>query len=113
MNNKEIKNSQKEVPSGIKMNDRDYLNCVLETEKNMSNNLSYALNEVSNDALFDKIYNIFDEIKNNARDAYNLAFKNGWYKLEKAQDNKITEKVNELQQKYNELNEESNSNENS
>lgn len=113
MENNMVCNPELSVSKTKEMNDRDYLNCVLETEKNMSNNLSYALNEVSNDALFDKIYNIFDEIKNNARDAYTLAFKNGWYKLEKAQDNKITEKVNELQQKYNELNEESNSNENS
>ena len=111
MNNNMVYNEETNVPKTKDMNDRDYLNCVLEAEKNMSNNLSYVLNEVSNDNLFDKVYSIFDEIKNYARDAYDLAFKNGWYKLEKAEDTKINEKAAELNEKFNELN--SNTNKNS
>lgn len=104
MNNNTICNPEKEIPKTLEMNDRDYLNCVLEMEKNMSNNLSIALDEASNDKLFDKLYNIYDEVKKNARDAFTLAFRNGFYKLEKCDQTKITQKSNELQQKYDELN---------
>ena len=34
------------------MNDCDYLNDVLECEKNLSNNLAIAMNEASHDALY-------------------------------------------------------------
>jgi len=113
MNNNMVYNEETSVPKTFDMNDRDYLNCVLEAEKDMSNNLSYVLNEVSNDKLFDDVYEIFDEVKNYARDAYDLAFKNGWYKLEKAEDTKITQKITELNEKLNELNSENSENENS
>lgn len=104
MNNNKVCNNETKVPKTKEMNDRDYLNCVLELEKNMSNNLSTSLNEASNDVLFDELYNMFDEVKNNARDAYILAFQKGWYKLEEAEQQKITEKQNCLQQLFDELN---------
>lgn len=103
MNNK-ITNPETEVSKTIEMNDRDYLNCVLEALKNMSNNLSYALNEASNTQLFNNFHEIFNDVKKASRDAYNLAFKNGWYSLEKAEEQKIQEKIQELNQKMNELN---------
>jgi len=108
MNNNMVYNEETSVPKTLDMNDRDYLNCALLAEKDMSNNLSYVLNEVSNDKLFDDVYEIFDEVKNYARDCYDLAFKNGWYKLEKAEQTKITKTLTELNEKFNELNSESN-----
>lgn len=99
MNNKEIKNSQKEVPSGIKMNDRDYLNVVLELEKNMSNNYSIALNEASNDYLYEDYFSMLEDSKDIARELYNLMFKNGWYCLEEIDDTKLDNKINSLEQK--------------
>lgn len=103
MNNK-IENPKVEVPETKEMNDRDYLNVLLETEKNMSDNLSIALNEASNNTLYEELFSIFTETKNAAREIYNTMFQNGWYSLEKSEENKITQKCNELTQKLNQLN---------
>ena len=55
MNNK-VQNPKIELDSSIEMNDENYLNDILETEKNMSVNFTYALNEASNETLFNEIY---------------------------------------------------------
>lgn len=102
MNNK-VNNPEVVVRKTIDLNDRDYLQTILDTEKNMSNNLSIAINEASNDVLFDKLYDIFDDVKSAARDAFNLMFKNGWYTFEKAQENNKNEENTKLTDKYNEL----------
>ena len=39
---------------------------------------------------------MFNEIKNLQREVFELSFKKGWYELEKALDNKISEKYNTL-----------------
>ena len=98
-----IQNPKMEVPSNTDMNDKDYLNVALECEKNMSNNYSIALNEMSNETLFEQIKEDFLKIKQNARELYELMFNKGWYTLEKAPQNKIDEKINELNNQINEL----------
>ncbi len=102
MNNK-IANNEQTVPKTIELNDRDYLNIVLETEKNMSNNLSIAIDEASNEVLYNKYYSIFNQIKTSARNAYNIMFKNGWYELTKAKEEDLTEEHTKLNEKINEL----------
>lgn len=101
--NEKIENTKVEVPSTIEMNDRDYLNVALELEKNMSNNFSIALNEMSNETLFNKIDQMFNDIKKEARETFELMFSKGWYTLEKEMQNKIDEKINELSNKMSEL----------
>lgn len=103
MKNNEIKNPKMEVPSGIEMNDRDYLNSVLELEKNMSNNYSIALNEASNDYLYEDYFTLLEDSKDAARECYNLMFEYGWYTLEEAEEQKVNEKINCLEQKLTEL----------
>ena len=103
MKDNKIGNIKTEVPSGIEMNDKDYLTSVLELEKNMSNNYSIALNEASNDYLYEDYFELFEDTKDAARELYNLMFKNGWYTLEKAQENKIQEKINCFETEMNEL----------
>ena len=103
MKNNEIKNSKKEVPTGIEMNDRDYLNVILELEKNMSNNYSIAINEASNDYLYEDYLALFEDTKDAAREAYNLMFKNGWYTLEEADEQKVNDKINCFTQTLTEL----------
>ena len=103
MNNNEIKNPKLEVSTGINMNDRDYLASVLELEKNMSNNYSIALNEASNDYLYEDYFSMMEDAKDASRECYNLMFECGWYTLEKAEDNKLEQKSNEFMQKLNEL----------
>lgn len=102
MNNK-VENPKTEVPETTQLNDCDYLNEVLACEKNMSVNMTIALNEASNDTLYNEIYPIFKEIKDCQRDIFNLAFKKGWYSLEKAEALKVSNKIGELNQKINQL----------
>ncbi len=101
--NEKCQNPKTEVPNTKELNDCDYLNEILACEKNMSVNLTYALNEASNQKLFEEIFTIFKDVKMAGRDAYNMAFKNGWYSLEKEKEEKITEKVSELSSKLSQL----------
>ena len=103
MNNNMICNTETEVSKTLELNDRDYLNCVLEIEKSMASDLNTFLNEASNDRLFNDVYDIFDEIKTNARDTFLLLFRNGWYKLEEAEKTKINQAKKALQKKLDEL----------
>lgn len=103
MNNNKVQNPKTEVPQTSEMNDKDFLNDILETEKNMSVNFTYALNEASNEELFEEIYNMFQNIKQAQRNLFELAFKKGWYSLEKAETNKINEEYNMLSQMFNEI----------
>mgnify|MGYP004468802937 FL=1 len=98
-----IKNEKVEVENSIELNDQDILNDILETEKNMSNNLSIALNEMSNKVLFKEIFDIFKDTKDLAREAYCIAFQNGWYTLETVEENKISQAYKEYNDKLSQL----------
>ena len=102
MNNK-VQNPKTEVPANSNMNDRDFLNDILESEKNMSVNYTYALNEANNEELFKRIYDMFIHIKETQRNLFELSFKKGWYTLEKAEENKINEEINTLSNMFNEI----------
>lgn len=102
MNNK-VQNPKIELDSSIEMNDENYLNDILETEKNMSVNFTYALNEASNETLFNEIYEMFKQIKASQRNLFELNFRKGFYTLEKAETNKINEEYNTLLNKFNEI----------
>lgn len=97
-----IENQKTEVPATQQMNDRDYINDVLETEKNMSVNMAIALNEASNEKLYEELEDIFEDIKERQRELYECMFQKGWYSLEKAEEQKITKTYNKLEQKYQE-----------
>lgn len=103
MNNNKVSNPKVEVPNTSAMNDRDYMNAILEYEKNMANNLSIALSEASNEYLFNEIMPMFNSVKKAGRDLYYMMFVKGWYSLEKAEEQKINQKQNELQNKMSEL----------
>ena len=104
MNNK-ICNPKTEVPSGTNLNDKDYLNSVLSSLKDMEKNYTVVLTEASCEYLFNEYESMFNEIKSLQREVFELAFKNGWYVLEKAEDTKITEKYNTLNQEFTDLSE--------
>ena len=103
MNNEKITNEEVKVEKNKDMNDRDFLNDLLQTEKNISVNMTIALNEASNEKLYDELFTIFKDIKQSSRNLYECMFKNGWYQIEKASDDKINQTKNELKQKYDEL----------
>ncbi|MFT4412911.1 spore coat protein [Fredinandcohnia humi] len=97
-NQNQVKNPKTTVPKTPAMNDRDFLNDMLATEKYLTAAYSTALNEMSHDGLYQDIRAIFNETQDCQRELYNLMFKNGWYKLEKEDSQKVQQK---LQQFYN------------
>lgn len=103
MNNNKISNPKTEVTSGTKLNDKDYLNNALSLLKDMEKNYVVALTEVSNENLFGKYDEVFNEIKNLQREVFELSFRKGWYSLEKAENSKIEEKYNNLNQEFTDL----------
>ena len=85
------------------MNDKDMLNAVLEVEKNLSVNMVTALNEASNETLYEELFPMFECIKDKQRDLYELSFKKGWYSLEEAEEQKVTAAYNKHMNCMNEL----------
>ncbi len=105
MDNNKISNPKTEVPKGTELNDKDYLNACLSLLKEMEKNYTVALTEASNENLFNKYDTVFNEIKSLQRDTFELAFRKGWYSLEKAEANKINQKLTMLNQEFDGLSE--------
>lgn len=101
--NNQISNPKTPVSTGKKLNDKDYLNCLLSTLKEMTKNYALAMTEASNEVLYQKYKNIFDEVSQLQREVFETAFRNGWYILEKAESQKISNKFNMLNQEYQDL----------
>ena len=106
MNNNQICNPKVEVPTGINMNDKDYINSLLSCLKEMTKNYALAMTESSCENLYEKYKMIFDNISELQRDVYELMFRKGWYCLEKAETQKINQKYQMLNQEYQMLNQE-------
>ena len=103
MNANQITNPKTNVPTGINMNEKDYLTCLLTILKEMTKNYSTAMTEASNEHLYKSYYSIFKEISTLQREVYELMFKNGWYSLEKAEVTKIEQKCQNLSTEYQDL----------
>ena len=102
MNNK-VSNAKTEVPLNSNLNDMDYMNILLEDEKNLTNNLNTSLNEASNEILYTKLKEIYDKVRLFQRKIFETSFSLGWYELEKAEQTKIDEKSSTNKTKLNEL----------
>ena len=92
-----------EVSKKITFNDRDYLNDILSNEKEITKNMCTSLTEASNNNLYNELTTIYNTCISLQQEAYELAWNNGWYKLEEAEKTKITQKVKDLQKKLDEL----------
>lgn len=104
MNNNQISNPKVEVPTGKTLNDKDYLNCLLSSLKEMTKNYAIALTEASNEALYNEYLNMFNEYSRMQREVFELMFRKGWYAMEQAPLDKITTKFQTLNQEYTDLN---------
>ena len=102
MNNK-ISNEKVPVEDGIELNDKDYINSVLSTLKELVKNYAVSLTEASNEILYSKYKTMFDEYSSLQREVYEIMFRFGWYELEKSDNNKIDEKYNMLNQEFTKL----------
>lgn len=104
MNNNQVKNPKTEVPTGSELNDKDYINSLLSCLKEMEKNYVVALTEASNEELFQKYKIMFDNYASLQREVYELMFRKGWYVLEQAEQQKINEKYQILNQEFLDLN---------
>lgn len=100
MNNNEIKNPKTEVSKGISLNDKDYMNSLLSTLKEMEKNYTVAMIEASCENLYQEYKNMFENYVSLQRKVYELMFKKGWYVLEKVDSNKISSKYQTLNQEF-------------
>ena len=74
---------------GPQMNDRDYLNDILATEKYLTDSLNVAVREASHESLYRDFLNILNDSHHAQRHAFELMFQKGWYKLEAEQQQKL------------------------
>ena len=80
------------------MSDKDYLLEMLTTEKNISVNLVYALNEASNKDIYDLYFKMFKDINKLTKDIYEECVNNGYYQKNNIQEKKIIDAYNQLSQ---------------
>ena len=101
--NNQISNPKVEVPTGISLNEKDYITCLLTTLKEMSKGYVTAITEASNESLFNVYKEILEKVSNLQREVYELMFRKGWYILEKCDAIKINSKYQTLSQEYTDL----------
>lgn len=104
MNNNEICNPKTEVAKGKNINDKDYINSLLSSLKEMVKNYATVLTEASNETLYNEYKTMFDEYSNLQREVYEIMFRKGWYTLEKAEQQKLDTKYQTLNQEFIDLN---------
>jgi len=97
MQNQTIQNQESQIQKTPKMNERDFTNDLLSTEKYMTDSYSTFLNEASHEALYQDILTIFTETQNEQRQLFNLMFQKGWYKLEPAEQQQLQQKYQQFQ----------------
>jgi spore coat protein CotF len=78
------------------MNDKDYLLEMLTTEKNISVNLVYALNEASNKNIYDLYFKMFKSINKMTKDIYEVCLNKGYYQKNTIAEKKIIDSYNQL-----------------
>lgn len=78
------------------MNDKDYLLEMLTTEKNISVNLVYALNEASNKNIYDLYFKMFKSINKMTKDIYAECLNKGYYQKNTIAEKKIIDSYNQL-----------------
>lgn len=105
MNNNKISNPKVEVPKGVSINDKDYMNSLLSCLKEMVKNYAVALTEASNENLYNQYKEMFDTYSNLQREVFEVMFRKGWYSLEQAEEQKINSKYQMLNQEFLDLSE--------
>ncbi|HEY8464461.1 MAG TPA: spore coat protein [Bacillota bacterium] len=99
-NPNEIKNpatGQLPQVKGAEMNERDYANEILATEKYLTDNFNVFTREASNQVLHDQVFRILQETHQASRNLFNLMFKKGWYQLTAAAQQELTQSAQQFQ----------------
>ncbi len=86
-----IQNPEMQIPKTPQMNDRDYLNDMLTTEKYLGVSYTFALHEASYDQLFNDLSSIAQETNQCQHELFNLMFRKGFYSFEAAEPQKLSQ----------------------
>ena len=105
MSTAKISNPKTEVPKGRSLNDKDYMNSLLSSLKEMVKNYALVMTEASNENLYNQYKEIFDQYSDFQREVFESMFRKGWYSLEAAPSNKIDTKYQMLKQELKDLSE--------
>ncbi|TCL58629.1 coat F domain-containing protein [Hydrogenispora ethanolica] len=95
-----IKNPQTgQLPQvkGPEMNERDFLNDMLATEKYLTDNFNILAREASHQSLNGEALRILNETHQAARTLFNLMFEKGWYQLTAASPQEISQTGTQFQ----------------
>ncbi len=92
-----IQNPAVQIEKTPNMNDRDFINDMLATEKYMTNGYDTALNEASHSTFYQNLLSIYTETQNCQRELFNLMFKKGWYSFEAADQQKLQQAYQKFQ----------------
>ncbi|MFD3448763.1 spore coat protein [Microbacteriaceae bacterium 4G12] len=103
MNQNQVGNQQTNIPQTPQMNDRDFINDMLSTEKYLKNGYDIAQNEASHQPLFQALNMIYTETQTCQRELYNLMLQKGWYTLEQAEQPKMQQKMQQFSQYMNQI----------
>ncbi len=78
------------------MSSKDMMADILESEKNLVVNMATSLNEASCDSLYKKYFPIFQEVSQETKQLFAIAYNKSWYQLEEAPKTKITKEHDKL-----------------
>jgi len=92
-----IHNQETKVPKTPQMNERDFINDMLTTEKYLAQSYNTALNEASHNDLYEELLSIYTETQNTQRSLYELMFQKGWYSLESQDPSKLQKAYDQFQ----------------
>jgi spore coat protein CotF len=81
---------------GPQMSDRDYINDILSTEKYLTSSYNTAVNEASIQELYQLQMKHLDATHQAARELYTIMQQKGWYVIEPAESQKITQKATQF-----------------
>lgn len=99
-NPNQIKNPQTgQLPKvkGPEMNERDFINDILATEKYLTDNFNIFAREASHRQLHQDTITILNETHAAARNLFNLMFEKGWYSLTAAPQQEIQKTAQQFQ----------------
>ena len=97
MDQNKIQNPAVQINKTPNMNDRDFINDMLSTEKYLTNGYDTALNEASHSSLYQDLLSIYTETQNCQRELFNLMFKKGWYSFEAANPQSLQQSFQQFQ----------------
>lgn len=104
MNNSVISNPKVEVAKGTALNEKDYINSLLASLKELSKGYSVAMIEASNESLYNIHKEAFLQASLLQREVFEVMFRKGWYEMDSVDANKINNKYQTLNQELVDLN---------